>query len=171
MSTFFHDGSLQMGLNKTNYYEKTVGHLNILDVIQVAEENITGLEKRLETAPLQAEGKASRPKTPWVWGMRGVQAHSSCSLLGTVMSKQVTTALSKAMVRCNEMVSPILGAEGPDKCYFYWSNFSREDKKFKSDRKNMHETRSLFLLKIGRVAHSLAPGSLWAIHNGSPLWS
>lgn len=68
MSTFFHDQSLQMGLNKTNYPERTVGHLNILDAIQTAKENLMGLEKRLATIPLQAEGKASPPKMPWVWG-------------------------------------------------------------------------------------------------------
>lgn len=58
-----------MGLNKTNYPERTVGHLNILDAIQTAKENLMELEKRLETRPLQAEGKASPPKMPWGGGL------------------------------------------------------------------------------------------------------
>lgn len=39
------------------------------------EENLRGLEKRLETIPLQAEDKGSSPKMPWVWGegWRGTQ--------------------------------------------------------------------------------------------------
>lgn len=65
-----------MGLNKTNYPEKTVGHLNILNAIQTAEENLMGLEERLETISLQAEGKASPPKMPWVWGW-GMYRHTA----------------------------------------------------------------------------------------------
>lgn len=45
MSAFFRGQSLQMGLHKTNYSAKTVGHLNLLDAIQTAEENIKGLGK------------------------------------------------------------------------------------------------------------------------------
>lgn len=59
-----------MGLNKMNYSEKNVGHLKILDAIQIAKGNIKELEKRLETAPLQAEGRASLPKMPRAWGRR-----------------------------------------------------------------------------------------------------
>lgn len=61
MSTFLHDPSLQMGLNKMNYSEKNVGHLKTLDAIQTAKGNIKELEKRFEIAPLQAEGRASLP--------------------------------------------------------------------------------------------------------------
>lgn len=63
-STCFHDPSLLMGLNKMNYSEKNVGHLKILDAIQTAKGNI----KELETASLQAEGRASLPKMPRAWG-------------------------------------------------------------------------------------------------------
>lgn len=90
MSTFFHDQSLQMGLHKTNCFEKTVGQLNTLDANQTAEGNIKGLENRLQTAPLQAEGRASLAKMPRVWGDEDVQAHGCCY---AVMSKQVTAAL------------------------------------------------------------------------------
>lgn len=96
-----------MGLKKTNYSVKTVGHLNILDAFQTGEENITGLEKRLGTTPLQAEGKASPPKMPWTWGTGTAQAYSSCLLLGTVMSKQVTAAFKRQWVSVMKEFCPL----------------------------------------------------------------
>lgn len=108
-----------MGLNTTNRFEKTVGHLNILDAIQAAKGNIKGLEERLEGAPLQAEGRASLPKMPRAWGIRACRRHSSCLLFCSVLSKQVTTAaLQKTMSGCDEMASSTPG-ERPAKCWLH----------------------------------------------------
>jgi hypothetical protein len=54
-------------LIKINCFEKTIGHLNILDAIQTAKGN---MKKGLENTSLQREGRARLPKMPRPWGMR-----------------------------------------------------------------------------------------------------
>lgn len=165
MSTFLHDPSLQMGLNKMNYSEKKRWPPQNLRCNSDSKRKHKGTGEKVWDCTPASRGQNQPSLDAKGLGVEDVQDRSSSLLLCSVMSKQVTAALQKEMVRWDETALSTL-REHPPKCWLYWSSFSRE----KTLRMTTHETQSLFLLKIGGLLTAL-PRLLRTFWDCSPLWS
>lgn len=105
MSTFFHDQSLRMGLNKNKLFWKN--HWPPQHFGCNSDSKRKHEERAWEHIPAK-RGQSQASKDAEALGDEGVEAHGSCLLLGSVLSKQVTAALWKAVSRCDEMASSAL---------------------------------------------------------------
>lgn len=164
MSTFLHDPSLQMGLNKMNYSEKNVGHLKTLDAIQTAKGNIKELEKRFEIVPQQAEGRASLRKMPRAWGRRTYRtAAAPCCYAQSCLNRY--QQLYKRKWRGGMKPLCLLwGIALPNAGSTEAAFLERKLWEWPLVR------QSLFLLKIGGLLTAL-PRLLRTFSDCSPLWS